>query len=109
MKDRLKKPFYEKTVFKNQSKNSHFFLYTKIDGFHIGAKILNYTKIHILNIVIFTKFTFSKSHFSQNSHFENLIFDKIHINFHPGNFWLKSVFFSEKMNRKVKKKNPFFP
>ena len=38
-----------------------------------------YPKIHILNIVIFTKFTVSKSKCSQNSHFQNLIFDKIHI------------------------------
>ena len=38
---------------------------------HTGAKIL---KIHILNISLFTKFTFSKSHFSQNPYFSNIIF-----------------------------------
>ena len=70
MKDRLKKPFYEKnTMFENHYKililkNDNFF-----DSFHNGAEILSYTKIHILNIVIFTRFTFPKSHFSQNSHF----------------------------------------
>ena len=32
-----------------------------------------------LKISFFTKFTFSKSHFSQNSHFQKLIFHKIHI------------------------------
>ena len=34
-------------------------------------------KIAILRILFFTKFTFSQSHFSQNSHFYNLIFHKI--------------------------------
>ena len=35
-----------------------------------------YPKNIILKISIFTKFTFSKSHFSQNSHFQSLIFYK---------------------------------
>ena len=35
--------------------------------------------IYILKIPIFTKFTFHKYHFSQNSPFVNLIFHKIHI------------------------------
>ena len=38
-----------------------------------------YPKIHTLKIPIFTKFTFQKSHFSQNSPFWNLILHKIHI------------------------------
>ena len=38
-----------------------------------------YPEIHILKFPIFTKFTLLKSHFSQNSHFWNLIFHKIHI------------------------------
>ena len=36
-------------------------------------------KIHNFKILFFTKFTFSKSHFSQNSHFQSPIFHKIHI------------------------------
>ena len=35
----------------------------------LGQKSTFYPKIHILKIPIFTKFTFLKSHFSQNSHF----------------------------------------
>ena len=35
----------------------------------LGQKSIFYPKIHILKIPIFTKFTFLKSHFSQNSHF----------------------------------------
>ena len=35
--------------------------------------------MHIFKISFLTKFTFSKSHFSQNSHLQSLIFDKIHI------------------------------
>ena len=57
---------------------------------HTGAKILNLSKkshfenltfheIHNFQFSIFTKITFSKSHFSQKSHFQNLIFHKIHI------------------------------
>ena len=46
---------------------------------HAGAKIHIYPKIHILKIPIFTKFMFLKPHFSQNSHFGNLNFHKIHI------------------------------
>ena len=55
------------------------------NGFHTGAKILNlsknslfenltFHKIHILKILLFTKFTISKSHFSQNSQFQNVFF-----------------------------------
>ena len=55
---------------------------------HTGAKILNlsknshfqnliFHKIHIFNISFFTKFTFSKSHFSQNSHYSNIKFQGI--------------------------------
>ena len=62
-----------------------------------------YPKCHILKIPFLTKFTFSKFHFSQNSHFQNSIFHKIHIvkisiftkftffkHQIPGNFRLKS-------------------
>ena len=38
-----------------------------------------YPKIHIFKVSFLTKFTFSKSHFSKNSHFQSVIFDKIHI------------------------------
>ena len=48
-------------------------------SFHTGAKSSIYPKIHILKMSFFTKFTFSNSHFYQNSHFQILIFDKIHI------------------------------
>ena len=44
----------------------------------LGQKSTFYPKIHLLKIPIFTKFTFLKSHFSQNSHYEYLIFHKIH-------------------------------
>ena len=40
---------------------------------------LTFHEIDILKISFFPKFTFSKSHFSQNSHFQSLIFHKIHI------------------------------
>ena len=43
---------------------------------HWGKKSTFYPKIHTLKIPIFTKFTFLKSHFSQNSHFQSLIFHK---------------------------------
>ena len=72
---------------------------------HTGAKIHILSKNHILKIPLFTKYTFLKLHFSQNSHFWNLIFHKIHIfeiSFFTkftflkyqsqGNFWIKSVF-----------------
>ena len=45
---------------------------------HTGARILNlsknltFYKVHIFQISFFTRFTFSKSHFSQNSHFPGL-------------------------------------
>ena len=35
----------------------------------LGQKSSSYPKIHILKISLFTKFTFSKYHFSQNSQF----------------------------------------
>ena len=44
----------------------------------VGQKSSIYPKIHNLEITIFTKFTFWKSHFSQNSQFQSLIFHKIH-------------------------------
>ena len=40
----------------------------------LGQKSTFYPKIHILKIPIFTRFTYLKYHFSQNSHFWNLIF-----------------------------------
>ena len=69
----------------------------------LGQKSSFHPKIHILKISLFTKFTFSKSHLSQNSHSQSLIFHKIHIlkvSFFTkltfskyriiGNFWIKS-------------------
>ena len=50
------------------------------------GKIHIFSKNYILNISIFTKFTISKSHFPQNSHFQSLIFHKIHI-FQASNSW----------------------
>ena len=44
----------------------------------LGQKSSNYPKIHIFNVSFLTKFTFSKFHFSQNSHFSNT------------KFWIKS-------------------
>ena len=44
---------------------------------------LNYRKNHNFKVSFFTKFTFSKSHFSQNPHFHSLIF---HI-FQTWNSW----------------------
>ena len=43
-------------------------------------------KILISEITFFTKFTSLKSHFSQNPHFQSLIFHKIHI-FQTSNSW----------------------
>ena len=45
----------------------------------LKSKSIFYSKLHKSKIPIFTKFTFLKSLFSQNSHFWNLIFHKIHI------------------------------
>ena len=72
---------------------------------HTRAKILNlsknspfeislFDKIRIFRVSFFTKFTFWKSHFSQNSHFQSLICHKIHFFKHqiPGNFWIKCWF-----------------
>ena len=42
-------------------------------------KFLLFTKIHNFKVLFLTKFTFRKSHFSQNSHFQTLIFHKINI------------------------------
>ena len=39
----------------------------------------NFHKIYIFKVSFLTNFTFSKSHFWQNSHFQILIFDRIHI------------------------------
>ena len=40
----------------------------------LGQKSRFYPKIQILKILIFTKFTFLKSHFTQNSQFSNIKF-----------------------------------
>ena len=57
-----------------------------------GAKILNLSKKnHIQKISLFTKLTISKSHFSQNSHFQNLIFHNIH-NFYDTFFSKNQIF-----------------
>ena len=80
---------YEKAIFTSS-------IYT------LGQKSTFYPKIHTLKIPIFTKFTFLKSHFftkftflkshfSQNSHFQSLIFYKIHI-FQPSISGKKSWF-----------------
>ena len=52
-------------------KNPHF-----IKKSHF--EIINFPTIHNFKLSFFTKFTFSKCHFSQNSRFQNLNFDKIH-------------------------------
>ena len=62
-------------------------LYLGVFGVYtLGQKSSIYPKIHILKYHFLTKFAFSKSHFSQNSHFQNLIFHKIHI-FQTSNSW----------------------
>ena len=45
----------------------------------LGQKSSIHPKIHILKVSYSTKFTISNFHFSQNLHFQNLIFQKIHI------------------------------
>ena len=50
------------------------FKHNNID--HMEKVNLIFHKIHNFKVLFFTKFTFSKSHFSQNSHFSN-------INFYP--------------------------
>ena len=66
---------------------------------HTGAKILYLSKnphfheIHIFKISFFTKFTISKSHFSQNSHFQSLIFHKIHISYFSQNSRFSNIDF----------------
>ena len=58
----------------------HDFLGVKrVCSFTLGQKSSIYPNIHILKISLFTKFTISESHFSQNSHFQYLNFHKIHI------------------------------
>ena len=52
---------------------------------------LIFHKIHIFKVAFLTKFTFSKSHFSQNSHCQSLILNKIH-NF-KDSFFTKFTFF----------------
>ena len=45
----------------------------------MGQKSLIFSKIHNFeNLLFLTKFAISKSHFSQNSHFQSLVFHKIH-------------------------------
>ena len=69
----------------------------KLSFASLGQKSAIYPNIHILKISLFTKFTISKypfftiltiwkSHFSQNSQFQSLIFHKIHI-FQTSNSW----------------------
>ena len=57
----------------------------------LGQKSSIYPKIHILKTSFFTKFTFSKSHYSQNSQFQSLICHKIHI--FKVSFFTKFTFF----------------
>ena len=63
----------------------------KVHTLHTGGKILILSKNHILKFSIFPKFTILKSHFSQNSHFQNLIFHKI--NFFKASFFTKFTYF----------------
>ena len=71
----------------------------------LGQKSSIYPKIHIFKASFFTKFTFSKPYFSQNSQCQSLIFLKIHIfkvlfftkftlfkHQILGNFWIKRWF-----------------
>ena len=52
--------------------------YASLILYTLRQKSTIYPKIHIVKFSLFTKFTFSKSHYSQNSHFQNIIFHKIH-------------------------------
>ena len=45
----------------------------------LGQKSTFYPKIHMFKIPYFKKFTFSKSHISKNSRFQNHIFHKNHM------------------------------
>ena len=49
----------------------------------LGQKSSNYPKINIFKISFLTNFSISKPHFSQNSHFPNLIIHKIHLFWDP--------------------------
>ena len=67
----------EKKIFFKQNKVLELIHYFS-GKITLGQKSLIYPKIHIIKPSFFTKFTISKSHFSQNSQFHNLIFHKIH-------------------------------
>ena len=54
-------------------------IFQKPYPYTLGQKFTFYPKIHTLKIPIFTKFTFLKSHISQNSQFWNLNSPKIHL------------------------------
>ena len=58
---------------------SHQIMQVTNSYYTLGHKYSIYPEIHISKSHFLTKFAFSESHFSQNSHFENLIFHKIHI------------------------------
>ena len=70
----------QKRILKTARSPSPFLLCFLIQSIStLGQKFSICPKIDILKISYFTKFTFSKSHFLQNSQFQNLIFQKIHI------------------------------
>ena len=75
--------------------------------FTLWQKSSVYPKIHILKISLFTKFTISKPHFSQNSPFQNLIFHKIHIL--KISFFTKNHIFQTSNSRFLDKKFVFVP
>ena len=53
---------------------------------YFHCQYLSHPFRYIFKISFFTRFTISKSQFSQNSHFQSLIFQKIHI-FQASNSW----------------------
>ena len=66
----------------------------------IQPKIHIFDRIHIFKVSFSTKSTFLESDFSQNSHFQNLIFHRIHI-FQTSNsreFWDKKFVFASVCN-----------
>ena len=81
---------HEKVAFLSGRKNcipihcfAHAFSVKQFTKIHTESKSLNlsknslffiWTKIHILRVSFLTKFTISKSHFSQNSHFSSTKF-----------------------------------
>ena len=90
---------YQTLTLNNLHERSEF----SILHYTLGQNHYFIQKIHNLKISFLTKFTITKPHFSQNSHFENLIFDKIHnfnvsfltkFTFTRSHFWQNSHFWN---------------